>query len=781
MNSSVQKFDPKSALVDAQWITIDDGIPPGERPAYDFRTVFDLPQSSCAATARLTVTAHGIYEAFLNGMRIGDDELRPGFTSYSKTLYVQQYDVSSMLRPGSNELRLRVSDGWYRGRCGYSRFADSFGNRIAVIASLNLDGDDHSQRIDTDGRWQVTVSEIVQADLMDGQTTDFTRIGHESWQPVAISSDPLTSDRERFAIDPAPPIRCCERYVPRSITRLASGRQIVDFGQNISGWVRLSELGPAGTRITLTHGEALNTDGDLTTDHLRALVGPEMTPLEAGQIDHVISRGREEDVFEPRHTTHGFRYVAVDGLANDLSPDDISAFQVRNDLTHIGTFSCGNDEVNALHRIAVASWRANSCAVPTDCPQRERSGYTGDIQIFAHTAAFLDDIDSFLRSWLRSLADDQLSDGRVTNVAPNCGNGPDYDPNDIIHGAGGWGDAATVVPWELYQAYGDIDALRENYQMMKRWVEFQERKAASSRHRDRVAARPTPAPHERYIWDTGWQWGEWLEPDMVFDPVKVGFWEQGIVATAYFAHSAEILSRTAHALGRADDELRFGKLAELVRLAWRAEFMHDDGTLVRDTQASYVRALRFGLIPEPLRPAAAARLAKLIEDDGCKLATGFLSTGMLLPTLADYGYADLAYRLLLGHDEPGWMVMLDRGATTVWENWHGVDEQGHPTESLNHYSKGAVITFLHEYTAGLKATAPGYRSFTVRPYVYPPFDHAKATLESPYGRIEAGWQVDGDAVIVTVHVPESTEATVVLPDGTRCHPNPGDHAWTYRL
>ncbi|PJM76042.1 alpha-L-rhamnosidase [Bifidobacterium simiarum] len=779
MSQASSSFSPADQLAEARWITVSDDLPAGVRPAYDFRTVFDV--TGAASEAWITVTAHGIYEVFVNGERVGDEELTPGFTSYARTLYVQQYDVADLLRDGGNELRIRVSDGWYRGRCGYSRFADSFGTQIAVIASLAFVDGSGSRSVVTDGSWQVAVGEVTRADLMDGQTTDFTRIGAERWEPVGISTDPLTRDRSRFRVSSAPPVRRCERYEPVSITRLPGGRQIVDFGQNISGWVRLSRLGPWGTRLTITHGEALDDSGDLTTDHLRALVGPEMTPLNAGQVDHVISRGAPGDMFEPRHTTHGFRYAAVDGLDEDLRSGDITAIQVRTDLNHIGDFECGDEEVNALHRIAVASWRANSCAVPTDCPQRERSGYTGDIQIFAHTAAFLDDVDMFLRSWLTSLADDQLSDGRVTNVAPNCGNDPNGDPEDVIHGAGGWGDAATVVPWELYRAYGDVDALRECYPMMKRWVEFQERAAAGARHPERIAARPVPAPHERYIWDTGWQWGEWLEPDMVFDPAVVGFWEQGIVATAYFARSAGILARSAHVLGMADDERRFSTLAEHVRQAWRAEFMHDDGTLTRDTQASYVRALRFGLIPEDLRPAAAARLARLVEDNDGRLATGFLSTGMLLPTLVDYGYVDLAYRLLLGHGEPGWMVMLDRGATTVWENWHGLNEHGHPTDSLNHYSKGAVITFLHEYVAGLKATTPGYRSLTIRPYVYPPFGHAKATLDSPHGRLESGWRIDGDTVIIEVRIPEGIDATVILPNGEEHRTEAGSHAWSCAL
>jgi alpha-L-rhamnosidase len=764
---------PHALLASAAWITTPAPAPPaGQRPGYEFRRVFTLLEPP--TSAELIATAHGVYEAFVNGERVGDLELTPGITSYRKTLQVQRYDVTALLRQGENELVLVVSDGWFRGRVGAHRVPDSFGTEIAVIASLTSVASTGTTRLTTDTTWQTGVGAIVAADLMDGQVTDFRRTGLIDYRPAIIAADPLTLDDSRLTWSPSPPARVKERYSPASITRLPSGRQIVDFGQNLNGRVRLTRLGPAGTPILLTHGEALDHRGDLTQSHLDITIAPGHPPLSLGQVDTAISRGDPDDAFEPRHTTHGFRFVAVDGLAEDLTAADITAHQVRTDLAHIGTFASSHQQLNELHRIAVASWRANTLDIPTDCPQRERWGYTGDFQIFARSATYLDDITGFARKWLTSLADDQHDDGKITNVAPDCGMEPEPIYPISFDGSAGWGDAATIVPSELYRSYGNVEMLAEFLPMMRRWVDYAAAIAETGRHATRTAASADPAPHERYIWDTGWHWGEWLEPDTPFNPQA----DPAIVATAYLAHSARLTARAADAIGEAAAAERYSRLADDVTAAWRTEFLRPDGTLTVPTQANYCRALAFDLIPDDLTPTTADHLVRLIEENGTFLATGFLSTGLLLPTLADHGYADVAYNLLFQTEEPGWLIMLERGATTVWEAWNGIDADGAPHESLNHYSKGAVVTFLHEYVAGIRPTSPGYETVEIRPHLDPRLTWAEGTLQTRHGLIRSRWEADRDVISVDVRTPDAVTGFITMPDGSRHELSGGAQSFT---
>jgi len=766
---------PAAPLLDAAaWISAPETAlaPAGQRPGYVFRTTFTLPGHVEEAT--LAATAHGIYEAYLNGQRVGDEELTPGLTSYGKTLYVQQYDVTEHLVAGENELQLIVSDGWFRGRSGPSRIPDNFGTTTAVLAQLGYQVGGTKTVVATGLDWEVGAGEIVAADLMDGQTSDFTRRDHIRWEPVVPAEDPSAADRTRLKFSPAPPVRRIRDYTPVKITRLPGGRQIVDFGQNLNGWVRLAQLGPAGTRVTLTHGEALDHAGDLTMAHLAYTEYPDPDPLPTGQIDQVISRGTPGDLFEPRHTTHGFRYVAVDGLDVDLTSEFITAVLVHTDLTETGTFVTSDARVNRLHEIAVASWRANACDVPTDCPQRERWGYTGDYQIFIRSAAFLDDVDGFSRKWLQSLADDQRQDGCITNVAPNTGVAHNPNIPFSFDGSAGWGDAATIVPWQVFQSYGDPAVLEQTFPMMTRWVDYAASVAAHARHDTRIQRSTEPRPHEQYLWDAGFHWGEWAEPGDVFDFLA----DKGIIATAYLHRSAQITSHTAALLDRSDDAARYGRLAERVLHAWRTEFVTETGHLTVESQANYVRGLAFGLIPEHHRPTATARLVELIRGNETHLSTGFLSTALLLPTLADNGRLDLAYELLFQNSEPSWMTMLDRGATTIWESWSGIDAEGNPHDSLNHYSKGGVITFLHEHIAGIRPTSPGYTTFTIAPRPGGGLSAARARLDTRHGRIVSDWTIQDGRFTLTATIPPGTTAIVLLPSGTEIPAGPGTHRYS---
>ncbi|MGY1815681.1 family 78 glycoside hydrolase catalytic domain [Blastococcus sp. SYSU D00820] len=757
--------------------------PAGQRAAALLRVEFDVVRP--VVSARLHATAQGLYEAFLDGTRVGDAELTPGSTQYDARLQVQTHDVAVGRGEGRHALAVVLADGWFRGQIGITRAADQWGDRIAFLAQLHLTHDDGSVTVlGTGPDWRSSTGHVTAADLIAGETWDLrARPGgwdapgfdDAGWEAVHVVQHGFAG----LVDSPAPPVRRVETIVPVSVTRLDVDRQVVDLGQNINGWVRLTDLGPAGTTVTLTHGEWLGPDGDVTTDHLRPAVPFLPEPLPAGQVDTVVSAGVPGDVFEPRRTTHGFRYVRIEGHPADLTPDDVRGVVVHTDLRRTGWFACSDERINRFHEAAVWSLRDNACDVPTDCPHRERAGWTGDWQLYVPTAAYLYDVAGFSTKWLRDVAADQWPDGTVANISPTSRSEGRESPVAFLNGSAGWGDAAVIVPWELYRAYGDTGVLAELWPTMVRWLDRVERIAREDRHPARAAARPDPAPHEAYLWDTGFHWGEWLVPgEDVGDFGAFVAADKGDVATAYFAHSAGLMARIARLLGRDYDAARYGELAGRVRAAWQAEYLGADGSLTPDSQANHVRALAFDLVPAALRPVVADRLVELVRKADTHLGTGFLATPYLLPVLADTGHLDVAYELLLQDTEPSWLVMVDRGATTVWERWNGVDADGVPSESLNHYSKGAVVSFLHRYTAGLEPVDPAYRRFRVRPRPGGGLTWTETAHESPHGTIEVAWRRAGDRFDLRVVVPAGTRAEVVLPDGTTATAGPGEHSYT---
>jgi len=777
----------------ARWIGVPEAERPekGSRPAYWLRTLIDVPP---AAGARLYVTALGLYEAFLDGMRVGDAELAPGYTQYRARVQYQAYDIDviSLARPGRHVLAVLLGDGWYRGQVGLLRSADQYGGDVALRAQLEVrTGTGWQVAAASQPGWRTACSHITAADLIGGQREDRRRLeasvhdvsfDDRTWREAVPRDVDIAIVRSV-----APPVRRVEEIRPVAVRPVrgpgdGTVAYVADFGQNFSGWVRLGQLRPAvspGGPVTLTHGEWLDADGDLTTGHLDVdlPILPERLPL--GQVDEVVPAG-DGDVFEPRFTTHGFRYVRIQGEPGPFGPHDVTGVVVHSDLRRLGWFSCSDDRVSRLHEAVVWSLRSNMCDIPTDCPQRERAGWTGDWQIFAPTAAYLYDVLAFTRKWLGDVALDQRADGCVANISP-CPPAEGFDaPFGMLNGSAGWGDVVVSAPWDLYQAYGDISLLRETWGTMTAWVRFAAAAAAGARHPDRAAARREPAAHERYLWDTGFHWGEWLEPGGA--PADFSAFvraDKSEVATAYLHRSAATLVRVAGVLGLPGEQWhRYREIAAGALDAWRREFIRPDGTLAVQTQASHVRALAFGLVPEELRLPVAARLAELVGLADGHLATGFLSTPYLLPVLADHGYLEVAYQLLLQDTPPSWLTMVDRGATTVWEEWEGVDGHGVPHASLNHYSKGAVAAFLHRYVAGLRPAAPGYRSFDVRPRPGGGITSATARHISPFGPIEVSWRLPGGSMELDVLIPPGTTATVTLPGEPPVPAGPGRHHWT---
>lgn len=761
----------------ASWVGPDDAEPgpKGQRPAYWLRATFE---NARPGACRLHVTSLGLHEVWLNGERVGDAELAPGYTQYRKRVQALSYDVTDLVRPGANVVAVLLADGWFRGQIGMPRAADQFGTDLAL--RLQVEDAEGARLVGTDLSWRWSRSHVLAADLIGGQREDRRLVDPAVHDASAdVDGAPVAAREVDVALlaPVAPPVRRVEQVAPVSVTRLDDGAAIVDLGQNLTGWLRLTDLGPEGTTLTLRHGEHLDASGGLTTSHLDVDVPIFPEPLPLGQVDEVTSAGVPGDVFEPRLTTHGFRYARVEGHPG-LGADDVTGVVVHSDLRRTGWFSCSDERLNRLHEAAVWSLRGNVCAIPTDCPQRERAGWTGDWQVFAPTAAFLYDVLGFTRSWLRDVALDQRADGCVANISPSSPVEGFEGPVGMLNGSAGWGDVVVSAPWSLYEAYGDVSLLRESWASASAWVDYAVTSAASGRHPDRVAARPIAADHEKYLWDTGFHWGEWLEPGAeITDFGAFVSADKSEVATAYLCRSARTVARMGSVIG-VDPEVveRYDAWADGAQRAWRTEFVDGDGSLRTRTQASHVRALAFGLVDEDDRDRVAKDLVSLVEENGGHLATGFLSSGLLLPALADAGQVDTAYELLLQDTEPSWLTMVDRGATTVWESWNGVDADGVAHESLNHASLGAVVSFLHHHVAGLRATSPGYRSFRVQPLPGGGLTHADLRLDSPYGPIVVAWRLVDGVLRLDLEVPPGTTAEVCLPDGTTTV-GPGTHSW----
>jgi alpha-L-rhamnosidase len=694
--------------------------------------VEDMP----VASARLYVTALGLYEARLNGQWVGDAFLAPGWTDYRERLLYQTYDVTGLLAPGENVLGAIVADGWYAGFFGFDakRAGAHYGAVPELLAQLVITFADGSQQwVVTDGHWQARAGAIRHADLLMGEKHDL-RLEPHGWDAPGYDAAgwPAVRCRDRdsrpLAADPGPPIRVTETIRPAGITRDASGRQIVDFGQNLPGWVRLRANGTAGTAIRVRHGEVLSGDGSLYTENLRT----------ARQTDeYVIDDGAA--VLEPRFTLHGFRYAEIAGYPGDLDPADVVACVVHSDIAADGFFSSSEGWLDQLFRVIDWGQRGNFISVPTDCPQRdERLGWLGDAQIFARTACYNRDVASFFAKWLDDVADAQLPSGAFTDVAPQLTfRGP---------AAPAWGDAGVIVPWTVWKMYGDTGILRRHFGAMTAWMDFIERA-----NPDYLRAR-----------ELGNSYNDWLAPGDDDTPHE-------LLATAYWAHDAALMAEIASVLGRLDDAAEYRALQDKIRLAFADAFLTSDGQVASGTQTAYVLGLHMGLIPDEQRDAAASRLVAAIEAAGWHLTTGFVGVGYLLPVLSSHGFGDIAYRLLAQRTLPSWRYMLDNGATTIWERWDGWSPdrgfQSPMMNSFNHYSLGSVGEWLYRFVLGIdqEPGTAGFRSLLLRPHPGGPLGWARGSYRSVRGTIRTGWERSGGQFTFRVEIPPNVIASVHVP------------------
>jgi alpha-L-rhamnosidase len=728
------------------------------QPAAYFRREFDV--RATVRSARLYITSLGVYEPYLNGHVVGDHVLAPGWTSYHHRLRYQIFDVTEHLAVGRNAIGAIVGEGWYRGRLGFGGGRRNvYGERLGLLAQLEVEyADGTSERLVTDTAWRAATGPILSSELYDGEVYDarleqpgWAAPGYDDndWAPV----EALAWDLGRLAVPPGPPVRRTAVVEPVSVSRLPSGRLLLDFGQNLVGRLRIAVQGAAGHTVTLRHAEVLE-NGELAARPLRR----------ARATDTYILRGQGLEQWEPRFTFHGFRYAEMDGWPGELKPGAIRAVVCHSDLERIGWFECSDPLVNQFHENVVWSMRGNFLDIPTDCPQRdERLGWTGDIQVFAPTACYLFDSAGFLASWLADLAAEQrAAGGNVPFFVPNLLPGPALP-------AAAWGDAAVIVPWVLYQRYGDAGILETQFDSMQAWVENIAGIAGSSR-----------------LWNTGMQFGDWLDPQAPPDKPGRARCAPEIVATAYFARSAELLGRAAAALGRAAEAETYQALAAEIRASFCDEYLTPTARLMSDAPTAYALALEFALLPgENERQQAGRRLLALVRQDGYHISTGFVGTPLICDALCAAGETEAAYRLLLQRECPSWLYPVTMGATTIWERWDSLLPDGsvNPGEmtSFNHYALGAVADWLHRVVGGLAPAEPGYRRLLIRPQPGGGLTSARARLCTPCGPAECAWHIEADVITVEVEVPANAAADVYLPGraGDPLRVGSGRYRWAY--
>ncbi|MEU8240968.1 family 78 glycoside hydrolase catalytic domain [Actinoplanes missouriensis] len=761
-------LDPAQWL--AQWMTHPDSTAKDPRTLY-FTTSVQLPAP--VVRGRAYTSALGWYRLYVNGTNITGHTLVPRWTPFHQYTEYQTYDITDALRAGTNHLHMVVSEGRYRGKLGAFSVAARYGDRLAAFAQLELDlADGTSVQVLSDGRWCVGYGQVLHADPKDGERVDLrlpelppppADAGPGSSDPGVPGTSPvhLLGGHRALIAESVEPVTVIGRR-PGLLSRTPSGKQLVDFGQNFSGVARVRLSGPAGAKVTLLYSEVLDPDGELATRYLED--DEKKKDQEWFQRDEVIL-GEGPIDYTPAYTIHGFRYLVIEGPADPLTAEDVQGIVLSSAAPQIAHFHASDPRLEQLWSNVLWSLRSNFTDTATDCPTRERSGWTGDIQVFGSTAAQMVDTRAFLRRYLRNLAVEQLTDGRVPPFIPSeASPGVSKPTLGFSSSSTGWGDVTVMLPWTLYRYYGDRTILTEQYDSARRWVDYLAHRATKRGLRRRL--RRGVGHLERFIVDTGFQWGEWLRPGEDFRTEIVGGFtgKRAAVATAYLAHSARLLSDIAKVLGHSEDAARYRALSENATRAWQAAFVTAGGARIGDDkQDDYVRGLAFDLLtPEQRRPAA-DRLVELVEQAGVHLGTGFLSTPMLLDALVDSGHDDVAYRLLLQTSAPSWLGQVERGATTVWETWEGYKPTGEPTASHNHYAFGTVAAFLQERVAGLAPAAPGYARFRVAPIIGGGLTSASVTIDTLYGPAGSAWELEpSGSVRLSITVPPGTTAEVKL-------------------
>lgn len=729
----------------AKWITpgfVEDSV---NRPSPLFRKAFSLTKKVQSATAY--ITSHGLYEAQINGHRVGDAYLTPGWTSYNKRLQYQAYDVTALLQAGNNAVGAELGSGWYRGYFGYDPKPNLYGKDIALLFQLEVTyTDGTTATIVSDDSWKSSTGPVRFAEIYYGATIDdrkqqknwsTTNFDDKGWSGVTVkdfSKDVLVATYNE-------PVKKHETFKPVKIFKTPKGEQVIDFGQNLVGWVQMKVKGHAGDTIKISHAEVIDKIGNFYTENLRS----------ARSQNVYILKGGEEETFEPQFTWQGFRFIKIEGYPGDLKPENFTAVALYSDMKPSGTFSCSNPLLNQLQHNIEWGQKGNFLDVPTDCPQRdERLGWTGDAQVFSRTATYNMNVHNFFTKWLKDVAADQYPSGSIPFVIPNVLRG-----SGELGGSTGWADVSTIVPWNMYLAYGDKQILENQYSSMKAWVKYMQDKSKND------------------LWNTGGHFGDWLFYSVNDDTDgSSAITSKYLIAQCFYAYSTQLMINTARVLGKKEDEAYYTDLLARIKKAFINEYVTPNGLISSDTQTAYVLALNFDMLPESLRPQAAQRLADNIRRYGNHLTTGFLGTPYLCHVLSRFGHTDVAYRLLLQDTYPSWLYPIKMGATTIWERWDGIRTDGTfetPTmNSYNHYAYGAIGDWMYRDVAGIdtREDAPGYKQIVIKPTIGGNLTNVAADYETNYGKVSSHWKLDAGNLLLDVEIPANTTATIYIPGNT---------------
>lgn len=790
----------------------------GRMPAPCLRKIFRV--RSGLQSARIYQTAHGLYEFWINGKLGTDEKFKPGFTSYYKRLQVQTYEITDLLTEGDNCWAVVLGDGWWRGNTG-GAFRNNFGYKLAYLGQIRLEYEDgRIEWLATDTNFTTSTGAIRKNDMKEGEYFDAAQepvdwkkpdFDDSAWENAHPEQDPFATFTNLVA-SLSVPVREKECFYPTVLTT-PKGETVLNFGQNIAGYVKMTLRNqPKGQKIVLQHGETLDLEGNFTQKNI-ILENPE---AEIQKVTYV-AKGETVAYYQPTFAIFGFQYVRIEGFVGEIQPEDFIAVAVYSDMGEVGDFSCSNDLINRLVSNSRWSQKGNFMDVPTDCPTRERSPWSGDSHIYAKTASKFMDVYPFFEKWLIDLSLEQFASGKVPNTIPISA--AVHNPEELerkkkrmealpegsilklalqmtlgtpenggkIEGSAGWGDTAVITPYLMYLCYGDRQILENQYASAKKWVDYIIREAAnpSGVYQDKPWYHSENAGDDAYVWDTDFHFGEWCEPDAnsgdVNETMKLYYYPDYLTATMYYFRSARLLSDIAEILGKAEDAQLYAQRAEGVKAVFNKYFIQPDGTIKAGRQAPNVRALAFGLADDSKKEAVARKLAVLIRENDYKLNTGFLSTAHLLPVLVDHGFVEEAFRLLEQTECPSWLYNVKAGATTILENWDGFTKC---QNSFNHYSYGAVCDFLFEYVAGIRPmrNQPGYKEFLLEPVVGGTLSHASAHLQTAYGLISSWWEKQEDgSVKYQFTVPANTTAHIVLTarNGEKVHQHVGSGSYIY--
>lgn len=740
----------------AKWITGNYKVKKNERYPVDcFRKKLSVTGS--VKSARLYITACGLYEARLDGKKIGNFCLAPGHTDYRKRVQYQTYDVTEMLSQGDHSLTVQLADGWYRGSTGAWGIRNQYGTETKLMAQLEITYADGKQAtIITDGSWDWSNDGSIRfADNKDGEVVNANR------EPSYSGKAKVTSHTVIPTASNNVPVTEHEQFTP-TVSKSPNGKWLLDFGQNIAGYVSFRIQANAGQKLAFRFGELLDSEGNLTLKNIQCVSKEKASPLQ--QVIYTCRKGLNE--YKTTFAVFGFQYAEVE-TDIELHPEDVTAIAVYSDIEQTGFFESSNELLNRFVEATIWSTKGNSLDIPTDCPTRERHGWTGDAQIFFETANYLFDYAAFSKKYLNDVYDWQKKDGRLPQIAP-------YGGVDFymwtMNGSVGWSDAGILIPYRFWKLYGDKQILIDYYDRMKRYAGFMMNRCGKLG----LMARPLKIKGEakKYAVNAGQSYGEWAEPKDVYP----NDWKDMVaphpeVSTAYTSYVLGCMAEIAEELGHTDDATLFHEYSDGCKKAYQAMAETADYSLDTDRQARLVRPLAFDLLDEKQTGYAQKRLIQALENYGWRLGTGFLSTPLILDVLAEYDL-DAAYRLLENEEMPGWLFMPKNGATTIWESWEGTQAQG-GIASLNHYSKGAVCEWLFKTMCGIRVD--GENHFTIAPKPGGSFTYAKVCYRSVYGIVESGWKNIDDAIIYSVTVPANTGATIILPSGERHILSAGDY------